>query len=1206
MQLKHLADLKHEFKKFTGFMIPDSISDPSSKSVSYLSDSNLCLPIEDSSSPIVSAFSGILSNKKLIKAWPPLISTVCSCITSEVITGEALHRIVKTMENSANDLDYDSALKIIQFATSSVGSRFLEIPIFQAILSLVLAFCSSKDASIFTAAFAAFRQILNSFIVFAKSSNDTLTPVNKRDIDDIFCLSCEATITFDNSLSRIIYLILRDLSRMCNGENAVWIHNHEISTNTAFGIFENIIKSHSDLLISSPHFLQLIEVSMIAAEKHDGPLSFSVTCMDNFLEAMPQQCASHFNYFLNNMKPKTNQWLKSLKFFRVFIFKKDNIILRFYQNCDRNIKLIYKLIQKLLEFSDFLVNQENIELSLNPIGLKQIESPSLNIEKFKCSAPVEIAIYFVQACLNSDPSIKTLVSAIWKDLLVIISVSLTSVVDHSCYVLMQNLHLLIDLSYNLKLEEARGAIIAAFCNVLMSTHAEVRKNAYQTITFAIQSTPGAFVGHWYKILSTLAEFQWEPNSFDFTTSLNDEALEELTLALLSIHNNGKMARAWSLTQFSQVLLANIQKYHILWPHINNKFLKLFGKENAYEPAVKSLESIISKGFLSENELSLCEFIYHIINEAPISRFSILEIIRNMLSQQGLIINKGWEYTLKSISPQYLTDDQNLIDSGFQCLQVICSELMFNLEEHIKQSIISLIIDYAHQKTDNNVSLSSFNLLWNALPLAKNSDMWKLIFRLTLEIINDERSDISLCAVKTFFSIITSNASAIPTDVFDFLSKDCFNQIIDIYVKDAEFLKESRESTHQLFFQEIAHCSRSLWSRLSGNQDFVDKLWPKIIDQHLNFMLHCKNRDVLISSFQFYEEAFQCFELPHNTIIQMFDTLDKFSDCLIEREQVTSSLFGAFGRLFLITLPTQKSHITNEYLERWIQLIENLILKVNSGPYLPPTTHKSLDALLNILPLTLKQEEMIYQLLVSLVLNKMNNIRLADVALDHIYDLLTNWKACGEMLPKLFIMSSDLFPIKQAQSILMFFVESFINGKMTLNNSTEAHEDININVNIDDEMIEAVVGALINLGKQNDELSLKTGYAIIKLFLRISDESKEKFISSQSKSFELMEKLWSDYFDPNSSQYNESSAILCTKYVAKNIGDSLISCVNDLELNSRLIFLKNIKSNPAAFGKKTGQTGHINCLIPIFADLVLHPNEEVRKSLREIFILLQEE
>ncbi|OHT09725.1 hypothetical protein TRFO_21235 [Tritrichomonas foetus] len=1240
MQFKYLADLKCEFKKFTGFMTPDIISEPSAKSIAFLSDPNMCLPIEDASVPIVAAFSVILNSKKQMKSWAPLISSMCSCVSSEAITGEALHKIVESMENVACEVEYDSGLRIIQFATSSITSRFLEIPIFQAILSLVLAFCSSKDKSLHTAAFAAVRQILNSFIVFAKSSSDSLSPVNKRDIDGCFEMTCETTITFESPLNRIIYLILRDLSRMCNGEDAVWIHSHDITTNTAFGILESIILQHSDLLISSPHFLQLIEVSMIAAEKNAAPLSFSVACMDNFLEAMPQQCASHFNSFLTKMKRRSSTWISSLQFFRIFLLKRNDIIFRFYKNCDPTVKLLYKLIQKMLEFSDILVNQENIELSMNPIGF---DPPG---EMFKCSAPVEIAVYFVQACLNSDPSIKTLVSAIWKDILVIISVSMTSVVDHSCYILMQNLHLLVELSYSLELEEARGAVIAAFCTVLMSKHSEIRKNAFNTLTYAIQSTPVDFNNHWYKILTTLAEFQWQPTSLDFTTTLDIGALEEFTSSLISIHNSGKAARAWSLNLFSDVLVVNSNRFNELWPSVNDKLLPLFDNESSYEPAVSCLSNFIGKCMNEETELQLCQFIYDIILKAPISRRSILEIIKTLVAQQGQTIKKGWNQIISSLSPKNYTssdknhqnkdqlidkksnlsqnnlynnnlhnniqsnnnsqgqinhsksnnsisnindhenevnNDQVLIELGFQALQVICNDVMFILNETLQQSIISLIFEYAGQTIDQNVCLSAFNSLWNVIPLAKTSSMWKLIFSLCVPLIDDDRNDVSLCAVKTFFSIITSNASAIPSDVFEFLANTCFNQIIDMFINK----KSNKDSTHQLCFQEMAHCSRSLWNELSEQEEFSNVFWPKMVDQHLNFMLNCEKREALILAFQFYEETFQCFKLSNSVKHQVFDTLDKLATFLISKEPAKSSLFGAFGRLILMTLPTQKDNISDEFLARWISLINKLILEIDCGSFLPPTTHKSLDAILTIFPLPQNQAEMVYKALVDLSVNENKNIRLTEVALSHILELFDTEKVNSSYFPYLFVMSEELFSMKEAEPILNLFVEK--------------------EMEITDNMVEKVAHSLIQLGKLNENMTLKTGLALSKLFLRLKDETKIEFIDAQANSFIIQQKVWSEYLHPDNENFHEKSAILCTKIIAKHIGEQLNVCTTDFELNERLQFLKDVKSSPKAFGEdKIGDHRHINFLIPIFADLVLHPSEEIRKILRFIFLLLNEE
>jgi hypothetical protein len=106
MQCRALKALRNEFKKFTGFMVPDAISRPSVQAVAYLSSSDICLPIEDKTSPPVVAFSAILKSKKSSKSLPSLISPMCSCLASEALTGDAMLAVVHNLELRADINDY--------------------------------------------------------------------------------------------------------------------------------------------------------------------------------------------------------------------------------------------------------------------------------------------------------------------------------------------------------------------------------------------------------------------------------------------------------------------------------------------------------------------------------------------------------------------------------------------------------------------------------------------------------------------------------------------------------------------------------------------------------------------------------------------------------------------------------------------------------------------------------------------------------------------------------------------------------------------------------------------------------------------------------------------------------------------------------------------------------------------------------------------
>ena len=133
--------------------------------------------------------------------------------------------------------------------------------------------------------------------------------------------------------------------------------------------------------------------------------------------------------------------------------------------------------------------------------------------------------------------------------------------------------------------------------------------------------------------------------------------------------------------------------------------------------------------------------------------------------------------------------------------------------------------------------------------------------------------------------------------------------------------------------------------------------------------------------------------------------------------------------------------------------------------------------------------------------------------------------------------------------------------------------------------------------------MKTGIGILKLFLRLDDQQKLEFIDAQASCYETQTSLWSEYLSPESPIFDEPSAMLCTTKVVTNIGNFLPVSEDD-KLLEVLDFLRQAKSLGRAFGEtKQGTCRHINSLIPLFADLVIHPNEEIRKLLREIFLLL---
>jgi hypothetical protein len=362
------------------------------------------------------------------------------------------------------------------------------------------------------------------------------------------------------------------------------------------------------------------------------------------------------------------------------------------------------------------------------------------------------------------------------------------------------------------------------------------------------------------------------------------------------------------------------------------------------------------------------------------------------------------------------------------------------------------------------------------------------------------------------------------------------------------------------------------------------VWTKLAQLQIEFMQKCKTRDALVASFQFYEEAFQCEELPGDIKSQFFANLETLTSFLLRTESANSALFGSMGRLVRLILPTQKPGLTDESLQRWIDLIKRLIMDMDAGNFLPPTTHKTLDALNLLFPLPERQVELIYRALVLIACHDPGNARLTQVALEHIVEICER-KVPDEMIPNLFVLSARLFPLKPARRLLLFFVER--------------------NMRIQDEILDDVCRSLIELGQSETELTEKTGTCILNLFLRLSPEMKMRFVENHAQCRQTQKSLWKRYLDPSSDAFDKASACLCTKAVVENMGRVLSTSVDE-SLMEVLAFLRDAKTTAAAFGDGySGEHRHVNALIPSFADLILHPSEDVRKIVREIFLLLVE-
>lgn len=817
--------------------------------------------------------------------------------------------------------------------------------------------------------------------------------------------------------------------------------------------------------------------------------------------------------------------------------------------------------------------------------------------KFNVSAPIEVSIFFVVSCYKAaNVALKILVSHTWNDLLSIFEVAACVVSAKSCYHLMQGLHSLVVLTNELMLDDARSSSIDTFCRILTEAKGpeadEIKKNAYITVSSAIETTPSVFKDNWNKLIVVLSRYFWKPQNFSFTQNLPLKQVIEIFLSLFTITDASQAVCEWYNSLLADMILANITKFKEIWTEIEEPFMLEIINSNTQIESLNAFYKIINEGFTKESEKQLCVTINKLLSGKyfdPETRGKILTRIHSLLSQSGRIVDEGWPELLTSLSPKNFEDDIDCLHTSFNCLQLICSDILFSLKTSVQMQIINLTIDFVEQKTDINVSLSAFGLLWNLTSVAKTPEMWKLIFKLSYPLIGDERNDVSLCAVNTFFSLLISNSATLDQDVIKYFASELSESILDILIQD----RPSNESTQQSAYHELAHCARNLWNQISKVVDNQEKTWARMINDHEKLILRCKKQEIVIACLLFYEEIFQCEQFPDELFILTFDSLDRIIQCFIENNDPNSPIYGSLGKMIRVSLPAMKKRMNMVFLKRWLQIIEKLIFDLDGGPCIPPTAHKSLDALELLFPLDNELTFVLYQSLVKIasfhfLKNPENHTkdRLAEVSVDHLCNICKN-KVPKEILSTLFIMSKSLFQMPEARKLVLYFVTN--------------------DIMISDDMVESVSYSLMDLGKSNDELSEKTAKIVLESFLKTTDKTKLEFIKCYSNCYKALFNLWKTYLDPKSPKFDENTAKLCTVEMIKTLSQFLVQGKSD---NQTIIdILKFVSETPtlgSCFKSSTQNNtdfAHIYEFLPMVADLVFNDDQQIKELVRNVILLV---
>lgn len=332
--------------------------------------------------------------------------------------------------------------------------------------------------------------------------------------------------------------------------------------------------------------------------------------------------------------------------------------------------------------------------------------------------------------------------------------------------------------------------------------------------------------------------------FESSKHLDDVELHHLVNALCSLsleamdkayNTNIKEPSLFAVAKLLETGLINMFRIDILWRPVSghllevcqhpNQTLRKWGSEGV-TTLVKEVLNYSHKISLVENPRMLHMFLLPLKEMSDVQYDDIrqkqLDSTLQILHNSGDLLKSGWPELLHIVGSATNTQSENMIRSGFRCLQLIISDFL----QFLSVSSLKLCIDdvsrYGKQNIDLNISLTAIGLLWSV-------------------------SDFTFQNWKKFGSSSTPSLTKDEhTDIDDDSSSDPFSLWILLFSNIGELCVDERPSVRksagQTLFQTIS-THGGILNNIAWNKVIWDVLFVLMDNVQHNFKTASKERDV---------------------------------------------------------------------------------------------------------------------------------------------------------------------------------------------------------------------------------------------------------------------------------------------------------------------------------------------------------------------------
>lgn len=833
---------------------------------------------------------------------------------------------------------------------------------------------------------------------------------------------------------------------------------------------------------------------------------------------------------------------------------------------------------------------------------------------------------------SDEEEFSSMVNLIWPRLLTLLIKATRYADEESCPFVFKGYHQMLNIFIKYSIQDGRAIVLRILCGLAAKQRIAkedpiqievlsgnlLHKNkkglffkkkhemAYNLLISLLNGNPRLFSRLFLRLFMTFSAVPG--NSIDPSFSLKLENYEVVKLCSAVIRGN-----SFCISFVTSVLIVNAFRFEPIFQAILPSLLKQLENVETRDASYSLIAECLANCFSESTETILLSLVSDLLsNEIYMNitskyRMMLLNELRTLVTN-SLIVN-GWNYILSSIHNY----DDETIDVSSTILSAICNNhfTRFNQEGQVEE-IIKIIFEYASQKAQINVALSSLGLLWVVIPFINtNAEYWKLILSETIILFSDPRNDVAVCAVQTFFSLLSTNVSQLPKEIYSHLIKNCFiNQLMAM-----GGFPESMWSVQQLILQEICHCAISFWQSFEKVPQFTANFWELIIGKHESFMAMCHDQEIKNNAFLFYHESFAIPYFDQQKREFLTNSFNSVVLNLLKNESQKSLVIVNLGRHVARILLSQKPYLQEKTLKIWIEIISNMVKMLLSQTMTNISIDYALEALPKLFPFDEDQNK-------EKETKKESKSEVKSESKSEVKSEVKNSKAKKDSKNKQKIEDAEVINNNSKPSrgrvlgaiicrgLVRMFIEneiecvreSIYNNFIKIINFAEIDK---IHLFIDckpfffmpeaEKLLSQVMTSLDTIDKDdrncielfqcltqlaNEDPKGDNKYGKPSRALAVLAVEKQiNFVKNKVKNLEVNLKLWSLFCDPSSNEFSQEVFDVCFDDILDNIRQSIqLNLKNEKLLLVILKFIEKVKCPPQKFNENENcMTWHINKL-----------------------------